>query len=114
MREGPSVGFFTCLEETDRNESSRNCLLLCFARRPSSAEPPCLPTMPVCHPLLFLLLQAGAPGREQGWAGSRVRETRVQTLFLPLTQQATLAKCLSCFHLVSLEKGTATWLFGLW
>lgn len=28
LSEGPSVGFFTCSEEADRNESSRKTLLL--------------------------------------------------------------------------------------
>lgn len=47
--EGPSVGFFTCSEEADGNESSRKRLPLC-SRGPSSGKPPCLPTVPSSLP----------------------------------------------------------------
>lgn len=70
MREGPSVGFFTCLEETDRNESSRNCLLLCFARRPQLSGAS-LPSHYACVPPSSLPPPAGRCSRQGTGVGGR-------------------------------------------
>lgn len=113
MREGPSVGFFTCLEETDRNESSRNCLLLYFPRRPQLSGAS-LPSHYAHVPPSSLPPPEGRCSRQGTRVGGRDRDTWVQTPCLPLTQQATLANHLSCFHLVSLAKGTTTQSLALW
>lgn len=72
MREGPSVGFFTCLEETDRNESSRKKLPAALLLR-AQLSGASLPSHHAILPPSSLLLQAGAPVREHGWAAGLER-----------------------------------------
>lgn len=106
-REGPSVGFFTCLEQTAGNERSRKKLPAAQLLRPQLSGAP-LPSHHATLPPSSLPPPAGRCCSQGTRVGGRVRETWVQIPFLPLTQQVTPANCPACFYLISLGKGTTT------
>lgn len=71
MREGPSVGFFTCLEQTAGNERSRKKLPAAQLLRPPAQWSP--PAFPPCHSAPFFsssscrqVLQSGNTGGRRG------------------------------------------------